>query len=491
MGQIAHVAGGGTPRTNDPANYEEGQIPWITPADLSGYSDKYISEGARNITEQGLASSSARLLPEGTVLFSSRAPIGYVAIATQPVATNQGFKSFVMPNEIDPSYVYHYLRRAKDIIVSMASGTTFLEISGAKAAEIPIPIAPLAEQRRIVAEIETQFTRLGAAVAALERARAKLKRYRAAVLAAAFSGQLVPKEADLSEVAGESFESGEEHLEQLSRHRCAEWQRHRAQSTSVRGEYPEPRSVQHAIDGENPRGWVTATIDQIAVVVRGASPRPAGDPRYFGGTIPWITVGSLTKDNKPYLRDVTEFVTEAGRAASRFIQPGTFLLTNSGATLGVPKITLIGGCINDGSVALLFLPDHLKLFLWMYLSSLTPRLRMINQGAAQPNLNTTIVKSIEVPVPPRAEVVRIVTEVERRLSVADEIEVTITTSLKRVERFRQSILRKAFAGQLVPQDPTDEPASVLLERIRAERALKPTKRSRIASENEKGQYALW
>jgi type I restriction enzyme S subunit len=99
--------------------------------------------------------------------------------------------------------------------------------------------------------------------------------------------------------------------------------------------------------------WVWATLDQVSVVVRGASPRPAGDPKYFGGSIPWITVGPLTADEQPYLRAVPETVTEEGRERSRYIEAGTLLLTNSGATLGVPKITLIGGCINDGVAALL------------------------------------------------------------------------------------------------------------------------------------------
>lgn len=296
-----------------------------------------------------------------------------------------------------------------------------------------------------------------------------MKRYRTTVLTAACNGTLVPTEAELAGTDGRGFESGRQHAEQIARHRIEEWQRHRNESGSIRGKYPEPAAQVDPISSSLPRGWHYTSIDQIAVVVRGASPRPAGDPKYFGGDIPWITVGSLTKDNAPYLREVREFVTERGKAASRYIKPGTFLLTNSGATLGVPKISLIGGCINDGSVALLFLPDNLKLYLWIYLSSLTPTLRLINQGAAQPNLNTTIVKSIGVPLPPLPEVYRIVAETERRLSIIDELSAAISAALNRADRLRQSILQCAFSGQLVPQNPDEELASVLLERIAAER----------------------
>ncbi len=196
--EIAEIVGGGTPRTDEPANFDGGDVPWITPADLSGYKNKHISRGTRNITKKGLDNSGARLLPKGTVLFSSRAPIGYVAIASNPVSTNQGFKSFVLRPDIISDYAYYYLQRAKDLAIELSSGTTFREVSGAKAAVIPFPVAPPAEQKRIVDEIEKQFTRLDAAVAALKRVQANLKRYRASVLKAACEGRLVPTEAELA-----------------------------------------------------------------------------------------------------------------------------------------------------------------------------------------------------------------------------------------------------------------------------------------------------
>jgi type I restriction enzyme S subunit len=93
--EIARIVGGGTPQTSDPMNFVDGRIPWITPADLSGYTAKMIERGSRNLTQQGLDNSGATLMPVGTVLFSSRAPIGYVAIAANELSTNQGFKSFV------------------------------------------------------------------------------------------------------------------------------------------------------------------------------------------------------------------------------------------------------------------------------------------------------------------------------------------------------------------------------------------------------------
>ena len=130
ISDIGTVVGGATPSTKKPENYDNGTISWITPKDLSSFSGRYISRGERNITEAGLKSCSTQLLPKDTVLFSSRAPIGYVAIAANEVCTNQGFKS-VIPNEnTDPLFLYYLLKFNKDAIESMGSGTTFKEVSG-------------------------------------------------------------------------------------------------------------------------------------------------------------------------------------------------------------------------------------------------------------------------------------------------------------------------------------------------------------------------
>lgn len=130
ISDIGTVVGGATPSTKKPENYEDGKIAWITPKDLSTFSSRYIERGERNITEIGLKSCSTQLLPPNTVLFSSRAPIGYVAIAANEVCTNQGFKS-VIPNEnTDPLFLFYLLKYNKDKIEGMGSGTTFKEVSG-------------------------------------------------------------------------------------------------------------------------------------------------------------------------------------------------------------------------------------------------------------------------------------------------------------------------------------------------------------------------
>ena len=141
ISDIGTVVGGATPSTKKAENYEGGSIAWITPKDLSTFSGRYIEKGERNITELGLESCSTQLLPKDTVLFSSRAPIGYVAIALNEVCTNQGFKS-VIPNEnTDPLFLYYLLKYNKEKIESLGSGTTFKEVSGntMKNIEVRVP----------------------------------------------------------------------------------------------------------------------------------------------------------------------------------------------------------------------------------------------------------------------------------------------------------------------------------------------------------------
>ncbi len=148
ISDLGTVVGGSTPSTKDDTNYG-GNISWITPKDLSTFNERYIYNGERNITEKGLKSCSTQLMPKNSVLFTSRAPIGYVAIAGKEMCTNQGFKS-VIPNEnTDYLFLYYLLKFNKDNIENMGSGTTFKEVSGTtmKNIEVLVPESKQEQQR--------------------------------------------------------------------------------------------------------------------------------------------------------------------------------------------------------------------------------------------------------------------------------------------------------------------------------------------------------
>lgn len=145
---IGEVVGGGTPSTKNQLYYD-GDISWITPRDLANHTGRFIFRGERSITEAGLKNSSAKLLPKGTVLFSSRAPIGYVAIAGKELCTNQGFKSIVCNESVDNRFIYYTMKMSKDSLEAIAGGSTFKEVSGSVVRGFKIKVPPLSEQRGI------------------------------------------------------------------------------------------------------------------------------------------------------------------------------------------------------------------------------------------------------------------------------------------------------------------------------------------------------
>jgi type I restriction enzyme S subunit len=176
---VGAIIGGGTPSATEVDNFAEpgDGIPWLTPADLGGYSDLYISRGTRDLSERGSRTSSATVMPKGTVLFTSRAPIGYVAIAANPISTNQGFKSIVPYAAGSSRFIATVMKAFAPEIDAKAPGTTFKEVSGKIVAAIPFPLPPLAEQHRIVAKVDELMVlcdRLEAAQGSREATRDRL-----------------------------------------------------------------------------------------------------------------------------------------------------------------------------------------------------------------------------------------------------------------------------------------------------------------------------
>ena len=472
LGEVATIVGGGTPKTSDIANFEEGEIPWITPKDLSGYRQKYIARGARNITRRGLNSSSARLLPANAILFSSRAPIGYVAIASVPVTTNQGFKSFVLPDGIDPSFVYFYLSHSREMVQGLGGGTTFKEISKAIAATIPLPLPPLPEQRRIVAAIERHFSRLDAAIASLERAQANVKRYRTSVLKAACDSELVPTEAHLAKSEGRDYEPADQLLARILSERRARWQ---AQAKRPR-KYREPVAPDTSNLPDPPEAWVWATVEQGLVRSEyGTSVKCS----YEMGGLPVLRIPNIAR-GEINLHDLKYATRPLQMDSASALQVGDVLMcrTNGSVRL-IGRTAVVKAKFKTlhsfASYLLRFrFVDTQTLPQWIHIFATSPLGRAFIESnaassAGQHNVSLKLIHGMPVALPPLAEQRRIVAEVERRLSAIQQAEETVEANLARAERLRQSILKQAFSGKLVPQDPDDEPASALLERIRAER----------------------
>ncbi len=203
--------------------------------------------------------------------------------------------------------------------------------------------------------------------------------------------------------------------------------------------------------GQVPTHWEVLATRMISNVVRGASPRPAGDLRYFNGDVtPWVTVAEITKDDAVYLSETDTCLTEEGTEHSVLFPKGTLIYSNSGATLGVPKILQIDACANDGVVAFLNLNASVDpLFLYYFLASITGPIReKVRQGSGQPNLNTDIVKDLRLGVPPRNEQFRIAQYLER---VSEQFRVLATHSEDAIELLherRTALISAAVTGQI-------------------------------------------
>ncbi|MBR3800010.1 MAG: restriction endonuclease subunit S [Bacteroidales bacterium] len=168
LGDVCSIVNGGTPSTSV-STYWDGGVQWLTPKDMGGLTSKYVDKGERTISQEGVEHSSAKVLPTQSVIISSRAPIGYVAINIVPMATNQGCKGIVPTKEIQSEYLYYFLIKSNDLLNRLGTGATFKELSGGKLADITIPIPSLSEQQRIVSLLDAEFAKIDTLKANAER----------------------------------------------------------------------------------------------------------------------------------------------------------------------------------------------------------------------------------------------------------------------------------------------------------------------------------
>ncbi len=385
-----------------------------------------------------------------------------------------GFCVLNPSDEIDPRFVFYHV--TSDAFVSQLNplqrGTSYPAVRDDDVLVQQIPLPPLPEQRRIVAEIETQFTRLDASVAALRRSQANLKRYRASVLRAACSGELVDTEAELARAEGREYEPADVLLERILLERRARWE----SQENRRGKYNEPAAPDTSDLPTLPEGWAWATVDQMIVRSEyGTSVKCSYESEGIPVLrIPNIVAGEIDLTDLKFANQSLPMDDE------RALQVGDVLMCRTNGSISLIGKTAVirrplEPCHSFASYLLRFrFVDFQPLSNWFHLFA-TSQLgrnyleREAASSAGQHNVSLSLVHRMPVPLPPLAEQHRIVAEVERRLSVIQRAEAAVEASLQRAERLRQSILKRAFAGELVPQDPDDEPASALLERIRAQR----------------------
>ena len=414
-------------------------------------------------------SAPSKIAEPDDVLISIRAPVGPTNLCAVQSCIGRGLAAIRTQGDMPAKYILYAMRATEEDLRANSTGTTFEAIRGNDLRSHPFPLPPLAEQNRIVAEIEKQFTRLNASVAALKRVLANLKRYRASVLKAACEGRLVPTEAKLARSEGRDYEPADQLLERI----LAERRARREAQEKPRGRYKEPDAPDNSDLPGLPNGWAWAPLALIGEVRLGRqrSPKRAKGPHMR----PYLRAANVTWHGLD-LSDVKEMDFSPNEYETYRLHRGDILLAEASGSadeVGKPAVwadEIDGCCFQNTLIRIRVCPEVVPYLYYHLLSDArTGALGRAARGVGIHHLGAQRTESWMVALPPIAEQRRIVAEVERRLSVAQKAEVSIEANLRRVERLRQSILKQAFSGKLVPQDPGDESASALLERIRVER----------------------
>jgi type I restriction enzyme S subunit len=375
---------------------------------------------------------------------------------------------------IEPEYLRHYMLTSAFVAaVSQAAGsrTVLPKTNQEQMASVPVPVAPLPEQHRIVEAIEDYFSRLDEAVALLERVQRNLKRYRASVLKAAVEGRLVPTEAELARTEGRTYEPASVLLERILEERHRRWEQ-----SGRKGKYQEPAAPDTTDLPELPEGWCWASGDQLAErITKGSSPNWQGFD-YVTSGVPFVRSqnirwGSLALDDIVFVPQ--SFNEKETRSV---LKRNDVLLNIVGASIGRSAVVderIDGGNTNQAVAIVRLAPGGMDP--WMacfYLISPVSQktIHDAKVDVARANLSLADISGFPFPLPPAAEQARIRAAIDHHLSIADVEEREVARNVERSTRLRQSILKWAFEGRLADQDPADEPAAVLLERIRAERA---------------------
>ena len=476
---ITAVIRGASPRPKGDPRYFNGPIPWIMISDVSREPGKYLTKTREGVTEEGAKRS--RLLQPGSLILSNSGTVCVPKILGLSGCIHDGFVTFPsLPDSISKDFLYHWFDFIRPkVIQANKQGITQVNLNTDIVRELDVPIPPAPEQSRIVAKIEELFSDLDAGVAALKRAKANLKRYRAAVLKAAVEGKL----AEAWRAEHPDAEPATKLLARILTERRKKWEGDQLAKFAAakneppknwREKYVEPKPPDMTRLPQLPDGWCWASVEQLCDVGTGTTPSRSNSQFYDSGTIPWIM---STAVNRPFVDEASEFVTDDAvqDTTLRLYPAGTLLvaLYGEGKTRGMITELRIAATINQALGALVFhhSAELVRPYVKQYLTSSYTQLRRKAAGGMQPNLNLGIVKQIPIPLPPLDEQTVITGLLAERLSLIDAAEASIYHSLLRAARLRQSILKQAFEGKLVPQDPNDEPASVLLERLRANRSV--------------------
>mgnify|MGYP000895549952 FL=1 len=443
LGQVCRTSSGGTPSRSRPDLFN-GNIPWVKSGELT---DGLVSQVSEFISEEALAGSSAKLLPAGTLLIAMYgATVGKLGVLARAAATNQAVCAIFPPPELDPKFLFWYLRRQRSNLIAMAVGGAQPNISQTILRDLELPIPPLGEQREIVAELEKQFSRLDEAVANLQRVKANLKRYKASVLKAAVEGRLVETEATLARREGRTYETGEQLLQRILESRPSAW----------KGKYDSPTPPECLDDALTPDGWTWITVSQAMRerIVNGLSIKESATPT----SVRALKLSAMSDQGLDF-NDFRWLPIELSKVEDIVIRESDFFVSRGNGSL---ELVGRGSPAQEPKQAVIF-PDTMMRIRFSRVANVGPwfhalwTTRLV-RAQIEKRVKTTAgiykmaqpeLASITVPLPPLAEQARIVAEVDRHLSIIHEVEAEVGANLQRAQALRQATLAKAFSSKSI------------------------------------------
>jgi type I restriction enzyme S subunit len=485
VGEVFDVVGGGTPST-DTQEYWGGTTPWITSADIEGVRQINVR---KYVSDKGIAESTTNKVPAKTLLVVTRVGLGKVAISDTPLCFSQDLQGLIQnPELIVPEYALHLLSYQLQFLKFAGQGTTISGVTKKQLKDLAFPLPPTAEQHRIVAKIEELFSELDQGVASLKTAREQLKVYRQSLLKNAFEGKLT---ADWRAAHRDQLETAATLQQRIARERQARYQQQLAdwQTAGQPGPKPKLPKPQPPLTAEElaelpelPAGWGWVSVSQLLAeeLCNGKSVKD------LKGGFPVLRLNALG-DGKIDLSIQKEGAWTAAEAKAYLVEVGDFLVSRGN---GSKHLVGRGGFVSSLKGMLVAFPDTMirirlmsQLVDFRYFGlcwdSMLVRSQIENTArttAGIYKINQELIEAYKIPLPTGIEEQQlIVQELEAKLSEADQLDQTLATALQQADALRQSILKKAFSGQLVAQDENDEPATALLERIRAARANSPAK----------------
>jgi restriction modification system DNA specificity domain protein len=490
---LVNVIGGSTPSRNIPA-YFDGSIPWFTVKDMKSLKPRDAKE---HITEDAIENSATNLIPANTLVIATRIALGRAMRPTVDCAINQDLKALILGSGIEPNFLLYWVCAHERAIQDLGSGTTVSGIRLETLRSLSVLLPPAAEQTRIVKKLEELLSDLDAGVAELKTVQKKLAQYRQSLLKAAVEGQLT---ADWR-AQHPPTETGAELLARILQERRARWEAKQLEKFASQGKtppknwqgkYPEPIPPDTRSLPTLPEGWVWASVDQL---VAESSYGTSIKCSYESSGAPVLRIPNVSQGCLD-LRDMKFSTVDLRLDADEFLAVGDILVIRTNGSIG-----LVGRAA--AVVAELPLPHYFASYLlrlrcieatcvhrWILvvLTAHSGRQWLEERAASsagQHNISLSTLLTMPIPLPPISEQTNALGRVKNGALLIQQQQESLNLAIKQTTAQRQNILRAAFAGELVPQDPNDEPASVLLARIRAQRAAQtPAKKPRGRKKKE-------